>query len=187
MWGSQVRQKVSLLLMTVNPLPNLLSRPMPRPLISMPLTLRTDLTQCSSGLHGTPPDTHSHNYPPVGCGRRCPCCWCSPYPSGTGSLPHPLTPTHLITHLWVMAESVLVVDAASCCPTLPLSMEQGLVPRLLKGKETCVHLTADTGICEPSCPIMELHPVRVCACVCVLSCHYNGKVQGSYVHIQKWK
>ncbi len=49
----------------------------------------------------------------------------------------PTTPTHL----WVVTESVFVIDAAPRSTPFPLPVEQGLVPRLLEGEEARVHLT----------------------------------------------
>ena len=69
-------------------------------------------------------------------------------------MPHPLTLTHVIPYLRIVAEGLLVVDTAPCTPALPLSMEQGLVPSLLEGEQARVHLPADAGIREPFHPIM---------------------------------
>ncbi len=57
-----------------------------------------------------------------------------------------------------MEEGLLVVDASSCTPSLPLTMEQIFVPGLLEGEEFSVDLATEAHIGEPLHPIMKLHP-----------------------------
>ena len=60
--------------------------------------------------------------------------------------------------LWVVEEGVLVVDASTSGPPLPLTMKQTLMPCLLQTQQLCVDLATDAHVCEPLSPVVELHP-----------------------------